>query len=775
MASGRRRLLRSRGARIAAGVVAAAAFGATWLYFAPTQLGGGATYSITDGISMEPLLHKNALAIVRAQPAYKVGDVVLYQSSTIHRPVLHRIVVIQNGHYFFQGDNNNFVDPGYATPGELTGKLWLHVPAVGGAVGWIGKPSHAGLLAGLTVLLLLAGGLRAGRRRRGRRRGPQIPAAGPRPRVHARRYLMPVGRVTLTALVVLGALGTVLVAVGFTSSSKRIVPLQDAYRHTGAFGYRAVTKPSLAYPSGVAVTGDPLFTSLVDTTTLSFKYRFVSALPHQIHGTIALEGLILDQSSNWKSLYSVVAKTRFTGDRAEAAGVVQLKELYTLLNQVGAASGVAGGSYTIDIQPVVHIVGTVGGTFVDTTFSSSVPFSVTAAVVALDVAPAAAPPGATYVPESSHAALDSVVKPVQSGSIPVQAANLVTVARYAVPVSAFRVLGPVLLVLALLIGVLHDVLLRRHSRLPEEEQIAIHLGCFVAPVSDLALPAGTAPTLVGDFPSLARLARYLERPILRQSNASGRTYAVDDETRVYQYRAGPAAPAAHAELGAGVACAGGAPARPEAASAPCPDRRRGARPRRRGHARDELHRVDQRADEQRRHVRPGVADQPADACGVQLAPADEARGGERELLDLGQPRAHRRQRRRRDHHRHRRPQLHRRRRGQRHCQGPVLRRLHRRPDERGELQEVHQGKLSSSAAGADLYVLWPTRCSSSRATTRSRKRPLSRTTSASLVRSKANRSPPRRLASSAPDGAPKTCHRESGSAAAISASSCDVS
>ncbi len=544
MASGRRRLLRSRGARIAAGVAAAAAFGATWLYFAPTQLGGGATYSITDGISMEPLLHKNALAIVRAQPAYKVGDVVLYQSSTIHRPVLHRIVVIQNGHYFFQGDNNNFVDPGYATPGELTGKLWLHVPAVGGAVGWIGKPSHAGLLAGLTVLLLLAGGLRAGRRRRGRRRGPQIPAAGPRPRAHARRYLMPVGRVTLTALVVLGALGTVLVAVGFTSSSKRIVPLQDAYRHTGAFGYRAVTKPSLAYPSGVAVTGDPLFTSLVDTTTLSFKYRFVSALPHQIHGTIALEGLILDQSSNWKSLYSVVAKTRFTGDRAEAAGVVQLKELYTLLNQVGAASGVAGGSYTIDIQPVVHIVGTVGGTFVDTTFSSSVPFSVTAAVVALDVAPAAAPPGATYVPESSHAALDSVVKPVQSGSIPVQAANLVTVARYAVPVSAFRVLGPVLLVLALLIGVLHDVLLRRHSQLPEEEQIAIHLGCFVAPVSDLALPAGTAPTLVGDFPSLARLARYLERPILRQSNASGRTYAVDDETRVYQYRAGPAAPAA---------------------------------------------------------------------------------------------------------------------------------------------------------------------------------------------------------------------------------------
>jgi signal peptidase I len=83
---------------------------------------------VTAGVSMQPLLYKNDLAIVRAQSTYHVGDVVLYNSAVLGRPVLHRIILIQNGQYYFKGDNNNFVDPGYATRSELVGKLWVHVP-----------------------------------------------------------------------------------------------------------------------------------------------------------------------------------------------------------------------------------------------------------------------------------------------------------------------------------------------------------------------------------------------------------------------------------------------------------------------------------------------------------------------------------------------------------------------------------------------------------------------------------------------------------------------
>jgi signal peptidase I len=81
-----------------------------WMAVAPSGLGGSWTYSVTSGISMEPMLHKNDLALVRAQAQYHVGDVVLYDNQLLREPVLHRIVLIQNGDYYFRGDNNDFVD-----------------------------------------------------------------------------------------------------------------------------------------------------------------------------------------------------------------------------------------------------------------------------------------------------------------------------------------------------------------------------------------------------------------------------------------------------------------------------------------------------------------------------------------------------------------------------------------------------------------------------------------------------------------------------------------
>ena len=143
-----------------------------WIFFAPTKLGGSSTYAVTAGVSMQPLLYKNDLAIVRSQTTYHVGEVVLYNSAVLGRPVLHRIILIQNGQYYFKGDNNNFVDPGYATRSELVGKLWVHVPDVGAAVEWFGQPFHAALLAGVaSMFVVLAGGKPRRRRRRRRHHG----------------------------------------------------------------------------------------------------------------------------------------------------------------------------------------------------------------------------------------------------------------------------------------------------------------------------------------------------------------------------------------------------------------------------------------------------------------------------------------------------------------------------------------------------------------------------------------------------------------------------
>jgi signal peptidase I len=154
-----------------AGILVLAVLVLFWVYFAPVQLGGSTYYSATVGISMEPLFHKGDLAIVRRSSSYRVGEIVLYESAILHRPVLHRIFVIQNGHYFFKGDNNDFVDPGYATSSDLLGKLWIHVPKAGRILSWFGAPAHTALLGGVAATFLFMGGFRKKKRRRRKRSG----------------------------------------------------------------------------------------------------------------------------------------------------------------------------------------------------------------------------------------------------------------------------------------------------------------------------------------------------------------------------------------------------------------------------------------------------------------------------------------------------------------------------------------------------------------------------------------------------------------------------
>jgi signal peptidase I len=156
-----------------------------WVFFAPIAMGGSTTYSVTSGISMQPMLHRNDLAFVRVQSSYHVGEVVLYESPVLHRQVLHRIIVVQHGDYYFKGDNNHFVDPGYATRAELLGKLWFHIPKVGAVLRWFGNPAHSSALAGITVMVVIAsagtpagGRRRRGRRRRAPRRGFALPRTG---------------------------------------------------------------------------------------------------------------------------------------------------------------------------------------------------------------------------------------------------------------------------------------------------------------------------------------------------------------------------------------------------------------------------------------------------------------------------------------------------------------------------------------------------------------------------------------------------------------------
>jgi signal peptidase I len=579
--------MRTYRAKIACIVVAAAVLLGVWIFFAPTKLGGTSTYSITDGISMNPLLYKGDFAVIRSQSTYHVGDVVLYQSQVLHKPVLHRIILIQNGNYFFKGDNNDFVDPGYATRSELIGKLWFHVPHAGEVLGWFGVPAHASLLAAIAALAVVLTGAKTskgGRRRRRRGRSPprqgqlayamsreSAPRHGNQPSgIGERRSATGSGsektrpdqerrsgivmtpqqvatrrapsyfegpKSTMTTLCALALLSVVFLGVGFSRPLLRTAPLGDAYRQAGTFSYSAaLNAPTALYPSGAVTTGDPVYPSLVSSLGLNFKYHFASRLPHHITGTIELRTLVLSKTDTWRSLSTGAAAAPFTGDTASVSTTLALTGLYALINTVSAQSGVAGANYEVDAQPVVRITGTVGGNPIKATFLPVLPFIVAPTALTLDVPVAPAPPGATYVAPTAASALAAGLNPTQSGSVPHIYPNMVSVAKYPIRVSLLRTSGLIFAVLAVLVAVLHDILRRRKTIRSDEELIAKQLGSLIVPVDRLADMDESARLVVLDFAHLAGLAHYLERPILYEMRDGQRRYEVDDETRRYVYQ-----------------------------------------------------------------------------------------------------------------------------------------------------------------------------------------------------------------------------------------------
>jgi signal peptidase I len=576
--------MRSYRAKVAAIIVAAAVLFGAWTFFAPTKLGGTTTYSITDGISMHPSLYKGDFAVIRAQSSYHVGEVVLYESQVLHKPVLHRIILIQNGNYFFKGDNNDFVDPGYATRSELIGALWFHIPHVGAVLGWFGVPAHASVLAGIAAMAVVLTGAKTSKRGR-RRRGRSPPRLGKLPHTMTRAATPNYGneppgtgerrsatgfgsdktrpeqerrsgigmtpqqvaarrapsyfegpKSTLVALCILALLAVVFLGVGYSRPLLRTAPLNEAYRQTGTFSYSAaVNAPTAVYPSGAVKTGDPIYPSLVSSLGLDFKYQFASPLAHHVTGTIQLRTLVLSSTNTWKSLSTGTVATPFTGDTADVSTTLALSGLYALINTVSAQSGVAGANYALDVQPVVRLTGTVGGNPIKATFLPVLPFQVAPTALTLDVPVAPAPPGATYVAPTAASALAAGLNPTQSGSVPHVYPNMVSVLKYEVRVSLLRSGGVVLAVLALLVAVLHDVLRRRKTVRSDEEQIAKRIGSLIVPVDRLS-DGGSARLVVLDFAHLAGLAHYLERPILYEMRDGQRRYEVDDETRRYVYQ-----------------------------------------------------------------------------------------------------------------------------------------------------------------------------------------------------------------------------------------------
>jgi signal peptidase I len=112
------------------------------------------SYVVPRGASMEPRVSGGDLAVVRAQTAYRVGDVAAYRNTALHRVVVHRIVAIDGDVYTFKGDANDFVDPQQVTRSQIVGRLSLSLPLLGSVLLWLSSPLNALLLLALLALLV---------------------------------------------------------------------------------------------------------------------------------------------------------------------------------------------------------------------------------------------------------------------------------------------------------------------------------------------------------------------------------------------------------------------------------------------------------------------------------------------------------------------------------------------------------------------------------------------------------------------------------------------
>jgi signal peptidase I len=488
-----------------------------YLLFAPEPLGGPVSYVITDGISMEPELDAGDLVIVRDAPVYRVGDVAAYQSESLDRVVLHRIIRVDSAGFVFRGDNNDFIDQDRPGADEILGKKWLVIPGGGKVLAWIGNPLAATVLAfAIASVIFFAFRARA-RRSRERSSRPATPRPSPVPGARS-RLLSP----AVAGIAVFAAMG----AFGFAHPLTRAGHRNAAYVHRGNFEYEAKVGESAVYPSGRVITGQPLFVNLVDDVEVRFDYRLDTGAATALGGSSSMVA-VLSSPSGWTHSETIRSRAEFNGDRVNVVGSLNLSRLAGLIDRVQQMTEVQETPYTLTIRPEVRIAGEVAGRSIDERFSPALEFEVDLLKARLATNEALAE---DIVPADS-------LNPKATGSVPVPISqpNQASVGPLDVRIGVLRLIavsGAVLC--ALLVGTLF-LIARRVA--DEPSAIAKRYGRWMIAVETLRPTSERTAVEVKGMDQLVALAESYGRLILHQEDDGIHSYVVEESNIAYWYQA----------------------------------------------------------------------------------------------------------------------------------------------------------------------------------------------------------------------------------------------
>jgi signal peptidase I len=498
-----------------------AAIVCVWFYIAPVGLGGSTSYVVTHGISMEPRFHAGDLALVRPKSDYRVGEIVAYNSRVFHTVVLHRIIARDGDRYVFKGDNNNFVDFEHPARSQLIGALWLHLPGAGAPLESLRSPALTGGLVGLGTLLLLgaAVGRKRTRRRRRERRGDNVA----RPRGDGRQpdfMLLGAGLVALLPFLALALLS-------FTRSTSVEAPVSVPYSQSGHLSYSADATPGPAYAGNRAVTGQPLFTHVLDKVAVGFDYRFRSTAASSLAGSVALQARVTS-SNGWQTSFPIGRPESFSGSRASATGTLDLGKLVDLMDEVEKTTAV-NGSYTLSVEPRVNVGGRLAEVPLHATFGPKMLFSLSA----LEARPLSSS-GSAYVQGQS---VGSPFAPTASASLAGKHSQPQRLSfglfRLAVHTARPIAIGGIALTICVLWALMA---FGREPRRDELEEILARYGRLVVEVEHVWQLAGVPVIDVADIDALARIAEHYDRSILHESSGQGDAFWVTDESGQFRYQ-----------------------------------------------------------------------------------------------------------------------------------------------------------------------------------------------------------------------------------------------
>ncbi|MGB8982225.1 MAG: signal peptidase I [Anaerolineales bacterium] len=360
-----------------------------WLAFAPTQVGGMASYIIVIGKSMEPNFHIGDLVVVHKQPIYQVGDAVVYRNLQLENFVFHRIISQQLGRYSLKGDNNSWVDAYQPSYGEVIGKLWLHIPRGGITVQRLRSPFVMALIAGALGAVLAAHWF--GKKAQGNKRMNNKPVQEWFISIKHRAQNW-FGRVkrpssisssnfdgaeflegSFFALAIILFSSLILGIIAFSRPASRTVPDDISYQHLGVFGY-AASVPQGVYDANSIKSGDPIFTKLTCSVDVNFQYTLVAAQAENIKGTYQLTAVISEPVSGWQRVVPLQEETSFTGAVFGTTAALDLCKISALTQSMEQGTGFHPGTYRLVITPNIRLSGEASNRTLKDTFNSGLAF-----------------------------------------------------------------------------------------------------------------------------------------------------------------------------------------------------------------------------------------------------------------------------------------------------------------------------------------------------------------------------------------------------------------